>query len=170
MKKQSFFFILITLSLIACSRSPRAVTHPDGTPINLYLLFDASWEQVDESNENAVSQRRQIESYYKSALPEAFTRAGYNPTLIDSFEQIENPEYYVVDIKLSNYDPGSAAARMLVGFGAGAASMDTRARLGKAGQKLWEKHYSYGTSQNWKKLVKKTNKVLLQDLSKAITN
>ncbi|MDR1759559.1 MAG: DUF4410 domain-containing protein [Fibrobacter sp.] len=166
MKK--LLFALVSLGLFAACSGPRAVTNHDGSSLPVMLLFDAGWEQIDRENPNHVDQRQSIENYYKENLLESFKNAGYEAVLIDNLNEASNPDIWVIEVKITNYNPGSKAARMLVGFGAGAAVLDTYVRVGKSGDWKWMKDYSYGTSGNWQKTIVKSNKVLLKDLETSL--
>lgn len=64
---------------------------------------------------------------------------------------------YVLAVRLIRYNPGSTAARMFVGFGAGAASLDVHYELRAGGKVLLSHDDGVGSGADWRKVARVLN-------------
>ncbi len=65
---------------------------------------------------------------------------------------------YVLAVKLVRYNPGSKAARMFVGFGAGSAGLDISYELrSRDGKVLLAQNDGVSSSIDWRKIARKLN-------------
>jgi len=72
-------------------------------------------------------------------------------------------------VKIIKYNPGSKAARMLVGFGAGSASLDLRFEVyGEGPQPLLVKDHGRGSSRDWQFVCRTLSKDLVKFMGEAL--
>ncbi|OGP59454.1 MAG: hypothetical protein A2V65_03940 [Deltaproteobacteria bacterium RBG_13_49_15] len=90
-------------------------------------------------------------------------RGGYNVRIISSRDEFKSGQgEYLVTLKIIRYNPGSKAARIIVGFGAGYASLDIHYELiGPSGNTLISKDDGCATSLDWQRLGRKLNENIL---------
>jgi hypothetical protein len=99
--------------------------------------------------------RRELRTYMERDLPRRLSRQGLEMRLITSPTQntgaaTDSP---LLIIRYEAYNPGSSAARMWVGYGAGAASLDISMTLGKGGKVIETWKDGCGTSQHWSRII-----------------
>jgi hypothetical protein len=108
-----------------------------------------------EMTEKQYSIRRELRTYMERDLPRRFARQNIDMRLITSPTQntgtaTDSP---LLIIRYEAYNPGSTAARMIVGYGAGAASLDISMTLGKGGKEIETWKDGCGTSQHWSRII-----------------
>lgn len=163
LKSASLAFVSLALWLSGCASAPPAPKGADGKPIVLEISVDGGWDQVHMDVPNQVSQRKQLVSYIKSSAVEQFSGSGYKASLMDSAKGL-TPGARELHLTVDNYNPGSAAARVLVGLGAGAATLDMSATYKEGGKVLLETKKSVGSSRDWRKIVQKINIQIMEDM------
>ena len=90
-------------------------------------------------------------------------KAGYEATLIQKQnEYTPGVGKYLLKATIVKYDPGSTAARVIVGFGAGAASMDMRYELSGKGESLLKYDDGVGSGRDWRNVARKLNENTLK--------
>ncbi|MDD5307994.1 MAG: DUF4410 domain-containing protein [Deltaproteobacteria bacterium] len=151
--------------LAGCGASVKAPRAPDGGPTKVQVLVDMGYtgKTPDEAN-----QLKQVEDYLKPDLMNRLTDVGYSAEYIAAKEQFTpGPGKYLLVVTVLNYNPGSKAARMLVGFGAGSAALDERFDLFADGTTaLLTQDNGRASSKDWTDICRRTNK----DMVVAITN
>ena len=101
--------------------------------------------------------RQELRTYMKRDLPRRLARYALDVRMIDQRSTynaaVDGRDLLVVHY--DSYNPGSAAARFVVGYGAGAASLDISLSLyqGSNLQLSWKD--GCGTSGHWSRIVKK---------------
>ncbi len=167
MKKQVLALFAAASFLVGCSSLPPAPKSADGGKMAVAVKIDGGWEQVDTTNPNHVSQRKQLVNYMNVETVKLLKSAGYAATLVDSAHPY-SPESNarLLDIKVTNYNPGSAAARMLVGLGAGAATLNTHSTYKEGANLLFETDHSVASGRDWRKIVRKINVLIQQEMAK----
>lgn len=150
--------------LAGCASAPPAPKGADGKPIAVEVSVDGGWEQIDRDNPNHVDQRTQLVNYIKEETVAQLSQSGYSAHLLDSSKGL-TPGARELHLRVENYNPGSAAARMLVGMGAGAATLDMSAVYTDGGKVLLKTQKSVGSSQNWRKIVRKINIEIMQEMA-----
>jgi hypothetical protein len=90
-------------------------------------------------------------------------RGGYTARIISSREDFKTGQgEYLVTTRIIRYNPGSKAARIIIGFGAGYASLDVHYELiGPSGNTLISKDDGCATSLDWQRLGRKLNENIL---------
>ncbi|MDP2275210.1 MAG: DUF4410 domain-containing protein [Archangium sp.] len=115
------------LGLTACA-SQRAVRAPDGSPYTVEIYFDRNSELVNRD------QVAQVVGFMEPDLHSILLAAGYKLVMSSNPETfVPGPNRFLLIVKVVDYKPGSKAARMLVGFGAGALVLDTAPAVSRAG-------------------------------------
>jgi len=100
--------------------------------------------------------RCEVRDYMRTELPRRFARYGFAVRLLNNrAEHAPDSGVHLLVIRYDSYNPGSAAARMTVGFGAGAASLDLTATLYAAGAPALVWKEGCGTSGHWSRIVNK---------------
>ena len=141
------FFGLCALPCVATARSRPAAANGQ----QLYVLFDRG---LADKNPNQCNQLNQVSEFMEPDLIRQLNRAGYTVSRIAArgdFKAEAGASLLVV--KTMNYNPGSTAARIVVGFGAGSASLDFRYELyGDADKPFWVRDHGRGSSRDWRKI------------------
>jgi len=120
----------------------------------IQVLFDRGLEgKTDEQKK----QYNQVSDYFEPYFVKHFTRAGFAVEKITSREQFDPASGgYLLTVKTENYNPGSKAARMWVGMGAGVTTMKIRFEVFGAGKDaLLTKEQERGSSRDWQFLCTK---------------
>jgi hypothetical protein len=116
---------------------------------------------IEEGSAAAMEPRQyqyrcELRDYMRTELPRRFARYGFDVRMLS-----QRSEYQAAGggkllvVRYDAYNPGSNAARLVVGFGAGACSLDLTATLyqGEAVALTWKD--GCGTSGHWSRLVNK---------------
>jgi hypothetical protein len=160
MKRQLFTLISAVLTLVlmgACGgRTGSAPKMPDGSKIAIMVVPDRG---ITPDMEPArVQQIEQLASWMETDLVEILNKTGYAATRTEDPNVQPGPGRYVLRVTITKYNAGSKAARMLVGFGAGAATLDTHFELvGEAGNVEVTGDPSVGSGRDWKNAARKVN-------------
>ena len=152
------FWMLAALSLIACGggRTGSAVKNPDGSAVAILCHFDRGI--TPEMTPEKQEQVQQLATWMEDDLLSILNKTGYAATRVDDPNTPAGPGRYVLHVTIKNYNAGSKAARMLVGFGAGAAVLDTHFDLvGEGGSSLVSGDPSVGSGRDWKNSARKVN-------------
>jgi hypothetical protein len=91
-------------------------------------------------------------------LVDILNKTGYQATRTEDATLQAGPGRYLLRLKISNYNAGSKAARMLVGWGAGAAQLDTHFELvADGGAVAVAGDPSVASGRDWKNAARKVN-------------
>jgi hypothetical protein len=153
--------VAAVLATTGCA-SLSAAKGPAGQPITLAVAFQRSAETTN------VDQVQQVTDFMQPDLERMLTDAGYDVVRqADAAGFQPGPNRYLVVVRLTRYNPGSKAARMMVGFGAGALVLDSEFELHAGpGAVLLAEKASVGSSRDWNHAARKTN----QQVAQAVTN
>ncbi len=149
-----FLPLLLFLLLSACAASGGRAPHAaSGRQIEIAVIFDRG----DSSNAYEAKGISDLAPFMERDLIGQLKRAGYQARLIrERSEFTPGPGRYLLIARIVKYNPGSSAARMFVGFGAGAASLDNHYELyGTSPQPLYNWDDGVGTSEHWSRLCRK---------------
>jgi hypothetical protein len=104
-----------------------------------------------------VKNRNQCGEFMEKDLLNVLEIAGIDAELIKSKADYKAGEgTHLLVVRIKEYNPGSAAARIMVGFGAGATSMKTRYELfGSGTTPLVAEDLGLGSSIDWRKVIRK---------------
>ena len=114
-------------------------------------------EEGDASTMDARQYQYRVElrKYMEQTLPKKLARHGIDGRIIQA--RSESGTGPLLVIRYDRYNPGKTAARMIIGWGAGAASLDITATLQQGGKTLLSWTDGCGTSEHWSRLVNKLN-------------
>jgi hypothetical protein len=116
------------LLVAGCATAPRAPLTAGGERIEIMVFSDRG--NPDEMDERQYQRRIEVGQWMEGDLIDLLTRSGYQAALIGSKEEFKARDgRYLLTVKIVKYNPGSSAARIIVGFGAGAASLDNHYEL-----------------------------------------
>ncbi len=170
MKK--YFLLIAALSLClavipGCSGT-KSVKMADGKNIEIYILSDRG--NPDDMTEKQYLNRVQVGEWMEPDLVRILNRAGYKATLIEKPEEYTpGTGKYLLKVSIVSYNPGSAAARILVGYGAGATSMDNHYELyGEGKEPLLSYDDGVGSSRGWRQVAQKLNQNALERISQKL--
>ena len=152
------------MALAGCAGA-RAARGKSGGPITLEVAFDRNPqgrnpEQVD-----------QLVDWMEPDLHHVLEGTGYVVVpLRDPAAFRPGPDRYLVVVHILNYNAGSKAARMFVGMGAGALTLDTRNELYSApGQLVFSSDGAVGSSRDWRNAARKINEQIARDFTNALS-
>lgn len=152
------------LLMLGCSSGPKAPMGADGQKIAIEVSVDGGYEQVDAANANQVNQRNQLVNYMRKTTVEQLNTSGYDASLLDTAKGPTAGKRSLA-LKIDNYNPGSAAARVLVGLGAGAATLDVTAIYKEGANVLLTTQKSVASGRDWRKVVKKINILIMREMA-----
>lgn len=146
--------------LSSACRSSRAATGMDSQYQSTRMGNQQLDVLIDEGNtaDMNVKQaglRSELRMRMVSDLPRKMARQGIDIRFITSLSQNTGAagSAPLLIVRYDVYNPGSTAARMVVGFGAGAASLDISLSLCKDGKEVQGWKDGCGTSQHWSRLI-----------------
>jgi len=149
--------VLCMLLVAGCVRAPRAPLTDAGEKTEIMVFSDRG--NPAEMDERQYKYHIEVGQYMERDLINRLRRSGYQAALINSKDEFEaRSGRYLLIVKIVSYNPGSSAARILVGFGAGTASLDNKYEFYGAGQEpimAWDD--GVGTSAHWTKIPRKLN-------------
>ncbi len=133
----------------ATSKAPMA---SGGGKIKIFIVSDRG--NPEEMEEKQWRYRNEVGTYMETDLLARLNRTGYEAKLITSKEEfVPGPDTYLISMEIESYNPGSSAARMLVGFGAGACSLDMHyVVFDGQSKKVMEWDDGIGTAGDWRRL------------------
>jgi len=168
MARSTIVAVAVALGAVGCgSAVQRAPVMPEGGPVTIALFVDPG--VAPAMTEEQVSQRGQLSEYMRPHLIEVLGEAGYATELLASQTDYRpGPGRYLLLVRITAYDPGSAAARVLVGMGAGACAIDTDYFLYGMGQNpLYSGRQSRGSGRSWEALVERVDLDTVNDVTAA---
>ena len=150
---------------MGCGAAIKAPVGANGQKVALSVLFDRG---LDGKTEDQANQLNQLSDYMVPNLMDQLKNAGYDAVLIEAADAFQPAaDTYLLSIKLTNYNPGSKAARMVVGFGAGSCSLDLHYELkGQGDAPMLSKDHGRASSNDWDKIARELNR----DILIAVTN
>ncbi len=156
-KRFGMFVLLAVLSavVVACASVAKAPKTASGRDIAMYVIIDRGIEK--SYTDYQVRNRNQVGEWMERDLTGLLGKAGYNVHLIGRRSEYKQAAgAYLLTVKITNYNPGSKAARMMVGYGVGATSMQTRYELFAKGQKsILADDLGVGSGSDWTAVVRK---------------
>ena len=168
--------VVMMVVLSACAKAPKDASDKTesgkassvkGT--TLFVLIDRGIEK--SFTDMQVQNRDQVGDYMEQDLPAVLKKSGFNARLISKRSEYKpTAGTYLLTVKITNYNPGSKAARMLVGYGAGATSMDTHFELfGSDSKPLLSDNQSVGSGRDWRNVIRKINEQTTKAVVKKVS-
>lgn len=116
--------VCCVLLVTGCATAPRAPLTDAGEKIEIMVLSDRG--NPSEMTELQYQHHVKVGQWMERDLLNVLRRLGYEAVLIESKDEFEARKgRYLLTVKIESYNPGGAA-RMLVRFSEGAASLDNR--------------------------------------------
>jgi hypothetical protein len=126
-----------------------------GKNLKISVLMDEGDEDLAMQK---MEQREHLNAFMGKDLVRMLNKAGFEATLIESRNQYKSGTY-LLKVTIVRYNAGSKAARIVVGFGAGSASLDTRYELfAPEGNRILSDEHGVGSSLDWTSCARKLNK------------
>jgi hypothetical protein len=110
-------------------------------------------------------ENRQIATRMERDLKNVLEKRGdYRARILQSADEFKaDQDEYLLNVKIVSYNSGSKAARIIVGFGAGTATLNIHYELtNPRGAKVLSKDDGAGTSLDWQRLARKMNENILE--------
>jgi len=167
MKKLNWIVAALGIAalVVSCGGLKAPVVAP-GQKIKLQIILDHG---VDDPNltEGQVNQRTQVGNWMERDIIKLANKAGFDAELIQNKDAYQYAEgKYLLVVKIVDYNPGAKAARMLVGMGAGAASLTVQAELyGEGDAALMSDAVGSGSGRDWNYCARACNE---QSLKRAV--
>jgi hypothetical protein len=157
--------LVVLLGLSSCAAPQRAAKAPDGSPYTLAIYFDRS------SSLAKPDQVQQIIGFMEPDLHSVLLKAGYKLEQTDNPETfLPGPNRFLLIVRIVDYQPGSKAARMIVGFGAGSLVLDTQHVLYAGPEQLiLQGTGSVGSARDWNYAAMKINQQISRDVTVALS-
>lgn len=156
-KRAGIATVCMGLTGCATRERVRAPVAPGGEPIEIAVLTHLG--SPGEMTERQYQYREEVGQWMERDLLRQLQRAGFRSRAVgDRNEFNPGPGRYLLVVAIDSYNPGSSAARMMVGYGAGAASLNNSYELhGAKRQALLTWSDGVGTSQHWSRLPRRLN-------------
>jgi hypothetical protein len=138
-------------------RTGSAATMPDGSRIAIMVFTDRGI--TPDMAPDKVSQIEQLSMWMEGDLMDILNKTGYAASQTADPNTATGPGRYLLRVKITDYNAGSKAARMLVGWGAGAAVLNTHFELfgPDSPAPYVVGSPSVGSGRDWKNSARKVN-------------
>jgi len=158
---RSFAYVVACASLVmvaAGCRSSRA-GHAESSRLSAVAVRQALDVLIEEGKPSEMQSKQyeyrcELRDYMERDLPRRLARYGFDVRMIRQRGEQTAGRHLLV-VHYDAYNPGSSAARIVVGYGAGAASLDMSMCLfqGEAVVMSWKD--GCGTSGHWSRIINK---------------
>jgi len=133
-----------------------------GKKHTIKVLMDIGGDGLTQAQ---IDQRVRLNDFMGKDLVRMLSKAGYEASLIENRNQYTKGAS-LLKVTIVKYNAGSKAARMVVGFGAGAVSLDTRFELfAPGGNLVVSDEHGVGSSMDWTSCARKLNKQTVEAVS-----
>jgi len=168
MKKKSIVGILGLLAgailFSGCTTPSIAPVSSTGEQIKVSVLSDRGDPKEMETRQ--WQYRNEVGAYMETDLVNRLNRTGYEARLIQSEkEYAAGDNSYLLEVEIKSYNPGSSAARIMVGYGVGACSLDMHYVVTDGKKVLQEWDDGIGTSGDWRRLPRALDDKLVRKLN-----
>ncbi len=166
MNRLSGIMLIVLLVVVSgCARSAPAPNSSGGEKIEIMLLSHRG--DPATMSERDYQFRIEVGQWMERDLLNMLRRSGYEAQQIIARKEFSpKAGRYLLEVTIDKYNPGSSAARIVVGFGAGAASLDNSYALSATLQQpvlSWSD--GVGTSQHWNRLPRTLNERAVKKVS-----
>ena len=150
--------------LSGCATPSIAPTTASGQKIKISVISNRGNPKEMESRQ--WQYRNEVGSYMEVDLVNRLNRTGYDARLIQSVsEYAPSANSYLLSMEITSYNPGSSVARIMVGYGAGACSLDMHYVVKNGSKVLQEWKDGIGTSGDWRRLPRALDDKLVRKLN-----
>ena len=142
---------------LACKEKTKATTLAGGEKISICVLSDRG--KTSAMTEDQRKSRDQVGEIMEPDLIRILNSAGYEAKLVQKSDECSlGKGKYLLKVTIVSYNPGSKAARILVGYGAGATSQNNHYELiGEGGKTILAYDDGVGSSRDWRNSIRKLN-------------
>jgi hypothetical protein len=161
--------VVVATAVLAISAA--AVMAAAASSYTISVLSDRT-SGTEGLTEKQIQQRNQVFDWMERDMVSLLTRrGGYDAAVITSRDAFQpGPGKYLLVTRIVRYNPGAKAARMIVGFGAGAASLDTHFELfGEGKEPLISRDHGVGSGREWVNCCRKLNEQMLTAVKAALS-
>ena len=165
----SFTYIVAAIAFVlaACGGRQGAPTLPSGQKLAIMVFFDRTLPP--ETPPEKAQQLQQVQDWMEPDLLGLLRNAGYEAASIQAVDAAgaSAPGRYTLRVQVLNYNGGSKAARMFVGWGAGSARLDAHFELlGPNAQSYVSGSPGVSTSRaNWEHVARKVNEEIVASVN-----
>jgi len=166
--KKIVLLLLLLVPLVGCSKPQSNAIKADGSSYAVQFLVDAGI--TSDMSATQVRAQRQMATWMENDLLSMLSRAGYKAAPVSSSAKFKGgSSNYLLQVKVTNYNPGSKAARMLVGFGAGSTSIDIQYQIINGNQQtLEDRADGVGSSRDWNYCARVLNQRMVATLGMTV--
>jgi len=134
---------------------------------NISIVFDNNTEGLEARQAKSRGDLGEFMAPDLVRVFERYAKSGYTAKLITKKEDFKpGPDEYLLIVKITDYNPGSKAARMIVGFGAGGVKLAIHYDLSANGKEtLMANDDSVYSGRDWFNAARKLN----ESTAKAVT-
>jgi hypothetical protein len=160
MMKKNFYIavVLILMALISGCARGGATAPPAASGEKTEIILLSHRGNPASMDERQYQFRVEVGQWMERDLLNMLRRSGYEARQINSRTDFTpKAGRYLLEVTIDSYNPGSSAARIVVGFGAGAAALDNSYALSAGQQPLLVWSDGVGTSQHWTRLPRVLN-------------
>lgn len=152
--------VLGLLAWSACGGRHAAPTMPNGKPLAVLVFMDRTL--APETPPEKASQLQEVADFMEPDLLAVLRDFGYDAAVASgAVSPVEGQ--YTLRVQITEYNGGSKAARMFVGFGAGAARLESHFELiGPNGASYTSGSPGASTGRtSWQRVVRKVNQEIV---------
>ncbi|NOZ87514.1 MAG: DUF4410 domain-containing protein [Deltaproteobacteria bacterium] len=162
---------LFTLVAFGCGPRFKAPNLANGDKVKLDIVIDRNASDPGLS-ESQVKQRNQVGDFMENNIVQMAVNAGFEARAINTREGFKpGQDKYLLIVKITDYNPGSKAARMLVGFGAGSASLSTHSDLyATLDNALLSQNHQISSGRDWTFCVRALNEETLKAVAEHLSS
>lgn len=152
--------VLALLAFTACGGRQSAPTLPSGKRVAVLLFLDRT--VAPETPAEKATQLQEVADFMEPDLLAVLRSSGYDAAVVSGVAQPVEGQY-TLKVQITEYSGGSKAARMFVGFGAGAARLESHFELiGPNGESYTQGSPGASTGRtNWQRVVRKVNQEIV---------
>jgi hypothetical protein len=166
-------FVAVAVAVAGLAVSVTAAKAADAAAAGQSTIYVFSDRKTDAESltEKQVQQHDQVFAWMERDMANLLVkRGGYKAEVIQSRDAYKpTPGSYLLVTRIVRYNPGAKAARMIVGFGAGAVSLDTHYELyGQGKEPLLSKDHGVGSGREWMNCCRKLNEQMLAAINEAL--
>jgi hypothetical protein len=155
MFRSVFWYGLCVCALLLTACGSKGPTTPSGDPLAILAFFDRGTAGMAPEK---IQQVDQLANWMEPDLIRILNNYGYAATQVNDPNTPVGPGRYLLRVRIVEYNAGSKAARMFVGYGAGAARLDTAFELiGPDGSVYASGAPSVASGRDWNYAARKVN-------------
>ncbi len=164
--------LVMTTALVAvagCVSHQRVKPLPNAGRYTIHVLAETGADAA--LSDRQIRQREQVRAWMERDLVNLLRKRGrYQARAIAARDQFTpGPNAYLLHVRIDRYHAGSKFARAAVGYGAGAASLDTVYDLyGEGDTPILTGKQGVGSSRDWYQCVRKVNELTLDDITRKL--